>query len=185
MKTDVQIAQEAQMKPIVEVASQLDISDDELELYGKYKAKISPDVLERLKDRPNGKLVLVTAINPTPAGEGKTTTTIRQINREYRDIDRVTDVLSFPQYESAEAVAEELKSLDEEISVLLGDVVICYKRACEQAMEYGNTEERELTYLFVHSMMHLLGYDHMEEEEKKVMRLHEENVMSAVDLKRE
>lgn len=76
MKTDVQIAQEAQMEPIVEVASQLDISDDELELYGKYKAKISPDVLERLKDRPNGKLVLVTAINPTPAGEGKTTTNV-------------------------------------------------------------------------------------------------------------
>lgn len=76
MKTDVQIAQEAQMKPIVEVASQLDISDDELELYGKYKAKISPDVLDRLKDRPNGKLVLVTAINPTPAGEGKTTTNV-------------------------------------------------------------------------------------------------------------
>lgn len=76
MKTDVQIAQEAQMKPIVEVASQLDISDDELELHGKYKAKISPDVLERLKDRPNGKLVLVTAINPTPAGEGKTTTNV-------------------------------------------------------------------------------------------------------------
>lgn len=76
MKTDVQIAQEAQMKPIAEVASQLDISDDELELYGKYKAKISPDVLERLKDRPNGKLVLVTAINPTPAGEGKTTTNV-------------------------------------------------------------------------------------------------------------
>lgn len=76
MKTDVQIAQEAQMKPIVEVASQLDISDDELELYGKYKAKISPDVLERLKNRPNGKLVLVTAINPTPAGEGKTTTNV-------------------------------------------------------------------------------------------------------------
>lgn len=76
MKTDVQIAQEAQMKPIVDVASQLDISDDELELYGKYKAKISPDVLERLKDRPNGKLVLVTAINPTPAGEGKTTTNV-------------------------------------------------------------------------------------------------------------
>lgn len=76
MKTDVQIAQEAQMKPIVEVASQLDISDDELELYGKYKAKIHTDVLDRLKDRPNGKLVLVTAINPTPAGEGKTTTNV-------------------------------------------------------------------------------------------------------------
>ena len=76
MKTDVQIAQEAQMTPIGEVASQLDISYVELELYGKYKAKISPDVLERLKDRPNGKLVLVTAINPTPAGEGKTTTNV-------------------------------------------------------------------------------------------------------------
>ncbi len=76
MKTDVQIAQEANMKPITEVAQNLDITDDELELYGKYKAKISLDVLERLKDAPDGKLVLVTAINPTPAGEGKTTTNV-------------------------------------------------------------------------------------------------------------
>ena len=76
MKTDVQIAQEATMKPITEIAAQLDISDDELELYGKYKAKIHTDVLDRLKDKPNGKLVLVTAINPTPAGEGKTTTNV-------------------------------------------------------------------------------------------------------------
>ncbi|MDO4383718.1 MAG: formate--tetrahydrofolate ligase [Eubacteriales bacterium] len=76
MKTDVQIAQEATMKPITEIAAQLDISDDELELYGKYKAKIHTDVLNRLKDKPNGKLVLVTAINPTPAGEGKTTTNV-------------------------------------------------------------------------------------------------------------
>ncbi len=76
MKTDVQIAQEAIMKPITEVAQNLDITDDELELYGKYKAKISLDVLDRLKDTPDGKLVLVTAINPTPAGEGKTTTNV-------------------------------------------------------------------------------------------------------------
>ncbi len=76
MKTDVQIAQEANMKPITEIARTLDITDDELELYGKYKAKISLDVLERLKDKPDGKLVLVTAINPTPAGEGKTTTNV-------------------------------------------------------------------------------------------------------------
>ena len=76
MKTDVQIAQEANMKPIADVAQQLDITEDELELYGKYKAKINLDVLDRLQNRPDGKLVLVTAINPTPAGEGKTTTNV-------------------------------------------------------------------------------------------------------------
>lgn len=76
MKSDVEIAQEAQMKPIVEIARELNISEDELELYGKYKAKVSLATWERLKNRPNGKLVLVTAINPTPAGEGKTTTTV-------------------------------------------------------------------------------------------------------------
>lgn len=76
MKTDIQIAQEAVMEPIAEVASKLGISADDLELYGKYKAKLSEDYLERLKSRPDGKLILVTAINPTPAGEGKTTTSV-------------------------------------------------------------------------------------------------------------
>lgn len=76
MKTDVQIAQEAKMKPITEVANYLGIEDDELELYGKYKAKVSLDVLNRQKDKKDAKLVLVTAINPTPAGEGKTTTNV-------------------------------------------------------------------------------------------------------------
>ena len=76
MKTDIQIAQEATLKPIQEIAEKLDLSIDELELYGKYKAKISDDYLERIKDNKDGKLILVTAINPTPAGEGKTTTTV-------------------------------------------------------------------------------------------------------------
>ncbi len=76
MKTDVQIAQEAQMKPITEIAAQLDITEDEIDLYGKYKAKIDLGVLDRLQDKPDGKLILVTAINPTPAGEGKTTTNV-------------------------------------------------------------------------------------------------------------
>ncbi len=76
MKTDIQIAQEAQMQPIKEVAANYGIGEDELELYGKYKAKLGDQVWERVKDRPDGKLVLVTAINPTPAGEGKTTTSI-------------------------------------------------------------------------------------------------------------
>jgi formate--tetrahydrofolate ligase len=73
MKTDVQIAQEAKMVPIVEVADYLGIDEHELEPYGRYKAKVSLDVLKRLEDKPDGKLILVTAINPTPAGEGKTT----------------------------------------------------------------------------------------------------------------
>ena len=76
MLTDIEIAQKAEMKPIGEIARQLDVTEDELELYGKYKAKITSKCAERLKDKPDGKLILVTAINPTPAGEGKTTTTI-------------------------------------------------------------------------------------------------------------
>ena len=76
MKSDVEIAQEATMRPIGEIAAKLGITDDELELYGKYKAKVTPETWQRVKDRPNGKLILVTAINPTPAGEGKTTTSV-------------------------------------------------------------------------------------------------------------
>lgn len=76
MKTDIEIAQETSMQPIGEVAAAYGIEADELELYGKYKAKLSDGLWERIKDRPDGKLVLVTAINPTPAGEGKTTTTV-------------------------------------------------------------------------------------------------------------
>jgi Formate-tetrahydrofolate ligase (EC 6.3.4.3) len=76
MKTDIEIAQAAYMKPIVEVAKQIGLSDDDLELYGKHKAKISLDVVNRVRNNPDGKLILVTAINPTPAGEGKTTTTV-------------------------------------------------------------------------------------------------------------
>ena len=76
MKTDIEIAQEAVMKPIQDVAAQLDIPADELEFYGKYKAKLSDELWDRVKDKQDGKLILVTAINPTPAGEGKTTTTV-------------------------------------------------------------------------------------------------------------
>ena len=76
MKTDIQIAQEAEMLPIQEVAESIGIGFDDLELYGKYKAKLSDELIERTKNNPDGKLILVTAINPTPAGEGKTTTTV-------------------------------------------------------------------------------------------------------------
>ena len=76
MKTDIQIAQEATMLPIKEVTAKIGLTEDDLELYGKYKAKISNEYWNKIKDNEDGKLVLVTAINPTPAGEGKTTITV-------------------------------------------------------------------------------------------------------------
>ena len=74
--SDIDIAQQCKMKKITEIAASLDISPDELELYGPYKAKLTDSLEKRLENKPNGKLILVTAINPTPAGEGKTTTTV-------------------------------------------------------------------------------------------------------------
>ena len=76
MKSDIEIAQSAKLLPITEVAKVLDIDADDLELYGKYKAKISDEYLKKIENNQNGKLILVTAINPTPAGEGKTTTSV-------------------------------------------------------------------------------------------------------------
>ena len=76
MKSDIEIAQEAVMLPIKEVAQNIGLTEDDIELYGKYKAKISNEYYEKIKDNEDGKLILVTAINPTPAGEGKTTVTV-------------------------------------------------------------------------------------------------------------
>lgn len=102
---------------------------------------------------------------------------IRKLNRDYRDVDRETDVLSFPQF-------EDVEDMPEFGELCLGDVVICLDKVEEQAKEFGHSFERELIYLFVHSMLHLLGYDHMEEEEKAAMRQREEAVMNAIGLER-
>ncbi len=103
---------------------------------------------------------------------------IQQLNREYRQVDRVTDVLSFPQYVSPDEIPADSM-------YLLGDVVICMEQAVKQAEEYGHSIQRELVYLFVHSIFHLFGYDHMEEEEKQAMREAEEAVMKQIGLERE
>lgn len=100
---------------------------------------------------------------------------IRQLNKAYRGVDSPTDVLSFPQFNSWE-------ELPEEGDILLGDVVICVEIALEQAREYGHSQERELLYLFTHSILHLLGYDHMKDDEKKIMREKEEQVMAELGL---
>ncbi|MDY6037754.1 MAG: rRNA maturation RNase YbeY [Eubacterium sp.] len=102
---------------------------------------------------------------------------IRELNKNYRGMDKVTDVLSFPQFDS-------LYDLPKEGYICLGDVVICKDRAEEQAEELGHSYEREIIYLFTHSVLHLLGYDHMNEEEKKIMRKREEEVMETLQLPR-
>ena len=107
---------------------------------------------------------------------------ILELNREYREKDSVTDVLSFPQFEGHDDLLEDL--LDDESETLIGDVVICYEQAERQADEYGTGLTREMLYLFVHSIMHLFGYDHMEEDEKAVMRAREEEVLSAIGVVR-
>ena len=108
---------------------------------------------------------------------------IQNLNREYRGNDCVTDVLSFPMFESAEDLKAELSDGERE-EILIGDVVICYEQAMRQAEEYETGSKRELLYLFVHSMMHLLGYDHMNEEDKALMREHEEAVLNAMGINR-
>lgn len=108
---------------------------------------------------------------------------ILELNREYRQRDRVTDVLSFPQFEGHDDLLADL--IDDQSETLIGDVVICCDVAEEQAGEYGTGFTREVLYLFVHSVMHLFGYDHMEEAEKAVMRKREEEVLSAMGIKRE
>lgn len=102
---------------------------------------------------------------------------IRTLNREYRGVDSVTDVLSFPQF-------DDLNDLPEDEEILLGDVVICRQRAEEQAAEFGHSVEREMVYLFVHSVCHLLGYDHMNDEDKTEMRAKEESAMERIGVMR-
>lgn len=98
---------------------------------------------------------------------------IKQLNRDYRDKDKVTDVLSFP---------TEMNYHIEGLPVILGDVVICLKRAKEQSEEFGHSFERELVYLFVHSMFHLLGYDHIDEDDKVLMRKKEKEALKRIGI---
>lgn len=108
---------------------------------------------------------------------------IRKLNRLHRGIDRKTDVLSFPMLEDIRNI--EKTDIDPESgAVYLGDIVISVETAIAQAEEYGHSTERELAFLTVHSMMHLMGYDHMEEGERKIMRAHEEGVLDKLNITR-
>lgn len=95
---------------------------------------------------------------------------IHELNRDYRGVDRTTDVLSFP--------------MDDEFTNMLGDIVININKVIEQAKEYGHSEKREISYLTVHSTLHLMGFDHEEEEDKKEMRAVEDRVMEKLKISR-
>ena len=114
---------------------------------------------------------------------------IRALNAENRQIDKITDVLSFPTLDDIkgkEIFAKDFPyDIDEEGNLLIGSIVICKKRAKEQAEEYGHSYERELHYLLVHGIMHCLGYDHMTDEEKAEMREKEEQVLTKLGITRE
>ena len=118
---------------------------------------------------------------------------IREINNETRGIDRETDVLSFPMLDFEENKVYKDMYLDFEFDetfkdgneVVLGDMVLSLEKALEQSEEYGHSYEREVSYLVVHSILHLLGYDHMVEEDKNKMRKREEEILNKLDIRRE
>ena len=116
--------------------------------------------------------------------------TIRRINREYRGIDRATDVLSFPSTSCKPAKTlghcpEKLRrEMDETGACFLGDVILSLPRAREQAEEYGHSLKREMTYLIVHALFHLMGYDHMQEDDKRRMRAMEEKALERAGVSR-
>ena len=107
---------------------------------------------------------------------------IRKTNKEFRDVDRETDVLSFPMFEKEEII--NLKNKEDDILEVLGDIMISIERVKQQAVEYNHSFERELAYMLVHGFYHLMGYDHMVEEEKRQMREKEENVLQKLNITR-
>ena len=109
---------------------------------------------------------------------------IRELNREHRDIDRATDVLSFPMLDFDTDVADAEYDYDDDL-VMLGDIVISLERAQEQAVEYNHSFRREVAFLTAHSMLHLLGYDHVDDAEgEKIMREKQDKVLTALNITR-
>ena len=149
----------------------------------KYESTIKKVIEECFKTEKLDKTNLYISITLTDPSE------IEKINKQYRNIDRPTDVLSFPMFEKDELykfIEESSKNTDVNVQGdILGDVVISIPKVYEQAEEFGHSFERELSYMVVHGFYHLMGYDHMQEEDKKIMRKKEEGVLSKIGIKRE
>ena len=109
---------------------------------------------------------------------------IRKLNKEFRNIDKETDVLSFPMFEKNEIDEIKKKQEKQAIEDTIGDIVISIERVKQQAQEYGHSFERELSYMIVHGFYHLMGYDHIKEEDKKIMRPKEEKILNELKILR-
>jgi len=151
--------------------------------------KFSPDMAETLMN------ALETALNMSlkPEFDISVTVTvvsgeeIRRLNNETRNTDRVTDVLSFPMLEFSEPCVPEEKLhpwdyIPENNSVFMGDIILCKEKIEEQAIEYGHTFLRESVYLTLHGLLHLFGYDHIEENDKKIMREKEKEILRILEI---
>ena len=151
----------------------LDLAEDKS--YDKIVEKVLQKCYEEEKLLDSKLIITITFTTPEQ---------IHKINKEYRQVDRPTDVLSFPMFEKDE-LDEKIKSGDFPYEDVLGDVIISIEKVREQAKEYGHSFERELSYMLVHGFYHLMGYDHIEEEDKKIMRPKEEKILNELKITRE
>lgn len=142
----------------------------------EYEEIINKVLNECFKNEGLTKLKLYISITLTVPEE------IQKINKEYRNIDKPTDVLSFPMFQKEEL--EELIQSDYPVEDVLGDIIISIPKVEEQAVEYGHSFERELAYMVVHGFYHLMGYDHMNDNDKKEMRKKEDEILNKLHITR-
>ncbi len=145
----------------------------------KYEQKIVEVLNKCFEEEKLKKLNLYISVTLTTPEE------IRKLNAEYRNIDKETDVLSFPMFEKSEIDEIVKKQIKSPVEETIGDIVISIQRVQEQAVEYGHSFERELSYMLVHGFYHLMGYDHIEEEDKKRMRPKEEKILNELKILRD
>lgn len=151
---------------------------EDVEPNEEYEKTIEQVLKECYKEEKleNSKLIITITLT-TPSK-------IRKINNEYRQIDRATDVLSFPMFEKSE-LDKKIENNDFLYEDILGDIIISVEKVKEQAKEYGHSFERELSYMVVHGFYHLMGYDHIEEKDKVIMRPKEEKILNKLGIIRE
>ncbi len=148
---------------------------EENEQYEKTVKKVLQKCFEEEKLLNSKLTITITFTNPEE---------IRKINKEYRNIDKATDVLSFPMFEKVE-IEEKIEKEDFLHEDILGDIIISIEKVKEQAIEYGHSFERELSYMLVHGFYHLMGYDHIEEKDKKEMRPKEDKILNELKITRD
>ena len=151
----------------------LDLAEDKS--YDKIVEKVLQKCYEEEKLLDSKLIITITFTTPEQ---------IHKINKEYRQVDRPTDVLSFPMFERKE-LEEKITKQDFEHEDVLGDIIISIEKVKEQAIEYGHSFERELSYMLVHGFYHLMGYDHIKEEDKKEMRPKEEKILNELKIPRD